>query len=103
MKVSVDGKDLYSLNETQKRVICNDIPDEEFIADMKRRVRYIWEHKYERCFKRLKDEWEPKLKENGVDAIPLDNDAFAQLVFAQANYKSRSAREKEDKENNKDK
>ena len=98
MKVSVDGKDLYSLNETQKRVICNDIPDEEFEEDMKRRLEYILMHKYERCFERLKKEWEPKLKDNGVEAIPLNADAFAELVFAQPNYKNRSAREAEAKE-----
>lgn len=103
MKVQVDGEDVFELNETKCKVICNDILEEEFVEDMKRRAKYIWEHKYERCFERLKKEWEPKLKDNGVEAIPLNADAFAELVFAQPNYKSRSAREKEDKENNKDK
>jgi len=95
MKVQVDGKELYELNATQKKVICHDIPDEVFEEDMKRRLQYILMHKYEQCFKRLKEEWEPKLKANGVDAIPLDADAFAELVFAQPNYKNRSARELE--------
>ena len=95
MKVKVDDQELFELSETQKRVICNDIPDEIFEDDMKRRLEYILMHKYERCFERLKKEWKPKLKENGVLEIPLNEEAFAQLVFQQPNYKSRSAREAE--------
>lgn len=94
MKISVNGKQILELSETHKKVIKNDIFDEEFDADMERRLKYIIEHKYEQCFKRLKSEWEPKLKANGVQSIPLDEDEFAQLVFTQPNYKSRSQREK---------
>jgi hypothetical protein len=93
MKISVDGVDLFELNDTQKKVIKNDIHEDEFDADMKRRLEYVLMHKYERCFLRLKQEWEPKLKELGVESIPLNNDAFAELVFAQASYKDRKARE----------
>ena len=95
MKVSVDGKDLYSLNETQKKVICHDIPDEVFEEDMHRRLEYILMHKYERCFERLKKEWDEKLRANNVASVPTDPDAYAELVFAQPNYKNRSAREEE--------
>jgi hypothetical protein len=93
MKISVDDVELFTLSDTQKNVICNDIPDEEFDADMKRRLQYVLTHKYEQCFRRLKEEWEPKLAANGVTMIPTDADAFAQLVFAQPNYQSRSQRE----------
>lgn len=92
MKISFNDQELFTLNETQKKVIMNDIPSDTFEDDMKRRLQYIIMHKYEECFKRLKKEWEPKLKENGVDSIPLDPDKFAELVFAQPNYKNRSQR-----------
>lgn len=95
MKISVDDKELFSLSPTQLKVIENDIPSEECHDDMCRRLQYILTHKYERCFERLKKEWEPKLKENGIKAIPLDEAEFAQLVFAQPNYKNRSMREAE--------
>lgn len=95
MKVSVDGVEVLNLNETQKKVIQHDISVEIFESDMKRRVSYILTHKYERCFERLKREWEPKLIANGVKSFPADNDEFAQLVFKQPNYKSRSDRDKE--------
>ena len=93
MKISVDDQELFTLSETQKQVIRNDIHDEIFDEDMKRRLQYILMHKYERCFERLKKEWEPKLKASGIQSIPLDEDAFAQLVFSHSQYKSRSQRE----------
>ena len=99
MKISVNNKELFTLSETQKSVIKNDIHDDVFDEDMERRLKYILMHKYERCFARLKQEWDPKLKANGVTAIPLDEEAYAQLVFAQPNYKSRKVRDIEAKAN----
>jgi hypothetical protein len=102
MKISVDDKHLFTLSETQKKVIRNDIPDETFEEDMKRRLEYVLKHKYERCFKRLKDEWDEKLKGNGISMIPTDPDAFAELIFLQPNYKNRSQREIESLKNKTD-
>lgn len=93
MKISVDDVELFTLSDIQKNVIQNDITTEEFDADMKRRLQYVLVHKYERCFERMKKEWEPKLIENGVTMIPTDKNAFAQLVFSQTNYQNRSQRE----------
>ena len=93
MKISVNDTELFTLSETQKNVIKNDINEDIFDADMKRRVQYILNHKYERCFERLKKEWEPKLASKGVESIPTNKDAFAELVFAQAEYKGRKARD----------
>ena len=93
MKVKVDNQDLFELTDIQKKVIKNDIASEIFEEDMKRRLFYIINHKYNRCFERLKKEWEPKLAAKGVESIPTDKDAFAQLVFSQPEYEDRSARE----------
>jgi hypothetical protein len=93
MKISVDDVELFTLNETQKKVIKNEIMSDVFEEDMKRRLHYILTHKYEQCFKRLKEEWEPKLAVSGLESIPTDKDAFAELVFAHKDYKDRSARE----------
>ena len=93
MKISVDDKEVFSLNETQKRVIKNDIHEDVFEEDMKRRLHYILDHKYQRCFERLKAEWEPKLAASGVAMIPTDKDAFAQMVFAHPEYRDRKKRE----------
>ncbi len=95
MKISVDGIELFELTETQKKVIQNDIHADLFDEDMKRRLQYILMHKYERCFQRLKDEWDKRLRDNGVAMIPTDPDAYAQLVFSQPNYKDRKQKELE--------
>jgi len=97
MKVHCDGKEVLSLTETQKKVIKNDIHDEIFQEDMERRLHYILTHKYERCFDRLKKEWEPKLRTR-VQSIPTDPDQFAELIFAQPDYESRSKREEKIRE-----
>jgi hypothetical protein len=95
MKVSVDDIELFTLTETQKKVIQNDIPTEIFQDDMCRRLQYILTHKYEQCHKRLKEEWEPKLKSAGLKSIPLDDQEFAELVFTHPEYKNRTQREAE--------
>jgi hypothetical protein len=93
MKISVNDQELYTLSDTQKKVIMHDIPSDIFEADMKRRLQWVLTHKYDEVFKRLKSEWDPKLAENGVQMIPTDPDAYAQLVFSQPNYQDRSARD----------
>jgi len=97
MKISVNDQELFTLTETQKSVIKNDIHSDEFDADMKRRLEYILTHKYEQCFRRLKQEWDPKLPSLGVASVPTDPDAYAQLVFAQPCYKCRKTRDLEAK------
>lgn len=96
MKISVNDKELFTLSETQKKVIQNDILSEMFEEDMHRRLKYVLTHKYEQCFKRLKQEWESKLAQR-MDSVPTNADAFAELVFSQPDYKNRSEREQEQK------
>lgn len=92
MKISVNEQELFSLSEVQCKVICNDIHEDEFEADMKRRLNWVLMHKYEQCFKRLKEEWEPKLAQR-VDAVPTDANKLAELIFSQPDYKCRKQRE----------
>lgn len=95
MKISVDDVELFTLTDNQKLVIQNDINEDDFDADMKRRLQWILQNKYERCFARLKQEWDAKLAENSVASIPTDPEEYAQLVFSQPNYKDRKARDLE--------
>lgn len=95
MKISVNDQELFTLSETQKKVICNDVHEDIFDEDMKRRLQWVLMHKYERCFERLKKEWDKKLIDNGVQSVPTDPDAYAQLVFSQPNYKCRKTRDED--------
>jgi hypothetical protein len=74
MKFLVDNKEVYEFTDTIKKVICNEVLEDIFVEDMEKRVKYIVEHKYKQCLKRLKDEWEPRLKSKGIRSIPLDDD-----------------------------
>lgn len=93
MKISVNDKELLTLSDIQQKVICNDINSDEFDADMGRRIHYIMMHKYEQCFKRLREEWDTKLVSNGVKMVPTDPDEYAKLVFSQSDYRDRKDRE----------
>jgi len=95
MKITVNGSDVLELTETQQKVIKNEIPSSIFEEDIKRRAAYIIQHKYDQCFKRLKQEWDPKLEAAGIESIPTNKDAYAELVFQQPSYKDRAARDLE--------
>lgn len=95
MKISVDGVDLFELNDTQIKVICDNVHGDMFDADMKRRLKWVLMHKYEQCFKELKKQWDPILEANGVESVPTNPDRYAELIFAQPNYKCRKSRELE--------
>lgn len=121
---SIDGIPVYLL----KKVISNDIPEDIFYADMRRRALYTADRyvdgnapegsdvdnlisqspslaqavlgivlsKYERCLKRLKKEWVPKLKDRGLD-IPVVDEDLCNLIFKQSDYRNRTQRDKENK------
>jgi hypothetical protein len=94
MKVKVDEKEILELEDWHKAVIKNDIPEEIFEEDMKRRVHYILTHKFERCFERFQNEWLKKLRDDpSVTSIPTDKKALVEMVMARPDYKSRSKRE----------
>ena len=99
MKIKVDNEQVLELTGTQKKVIKHDINEDIFDEDMKRRVNWVLTHKYEQCFLRLKQEWEPKLAAKGVAMLPTDPEAFAQLVFSQPEYKGRKEKDIEAKAN----
>lgn len=92
MKISVNDEHLFTLSETQKKVIKNDIHEEDFESDMRRRLQYILTHKYERSFERLKNEWLPKLQSR-MDSIPTDPDKLADLIMSQTDYQDRRSRD----------
>ncbi len=100
MKIQINGKKVFELTETQKKVIQNDIAAEIFDKDMEKRIKWVLQHKYEQCFKKLKQEWEPKLK-NRVESFPTNDKEFCQLVFEQEDYESRSQRDEKSKKKEK--
>jgi hypothetical protein len=94
MKISVDDQEVFVLSETQKKVIQNDIPAPIFVEDMKRRLQWVLNHKYERCLERLKAEWVPKLKTR-MSSIPVNDEALAEIICSQPDYKCRATKDVE--------
>lgn len=94
MKISVDDKELFSLNETQKKVIKDYVSEDIFEPDMRRRLEWVIMHLYDNAFEMLKNNWYPILKSRGIKLLPTDNDEFAELVFSQPEYKSKQERDK---------
>ena len=94
MKFFIDDKLVYELTELQIKTIKDNVFSEEFEKTMADRVRWIISKKYEDSLKHLKDEWIPKLKEAGLESLPLDDGKFTTLVLSQKDYKSRSERDK---------
>jgi hypothetical protein len=93
MKISVDGQKIFELTETQKKVIQNDIPTAQFEEDMKRRLHWILVgEKYTKCMARLKAVWMETLAQR-YESIPTNDDALAELIFAQPDYENRTQRD----------
>ena len=94
MKIKVDNKEIFQLEEWEKTVIKNDIPLEQFEADMHRRLEWVLKHKAEQCYKRFEEEWLTKLRADpSVTSVPTDKAAFVAMVTARPDYKNRSQRE----------
>lgn len=93
ISVHVDDQPLMQITPTHKKIWKRETKKEKVHDQMKEDLKWILTHKYERCMQRLRLEWEPKLASRGYDMLPVDNDAFAELVFAQSDYKNRTERD----------
>lgn len=94
MKFSINDKVVLELNDIQIKVMQDNIFKEQFEESMADRIRWVITKKYEDSLRHLKEEWIPKLKQAGIESIPLDDEKFAKLVFEQKEYKPRSDRDK---------
>jgi hypothetical protein len=96
MKVQVNGLEIFELAEWEKDVIKNDINEDDFDADMKRRLQWVLKHKAEKCYARLEKEWLEKLRNDpSVTSIPKSKAEFVALVKSRKDYKDRKKRDAE--------
>lgn len=94
MKIIAGDKEVCVISETQKKIIADDVAA-NVEADIMRRIKWVIDHKVEHQLGKLKAQWLPRLKERGVDAIPLDDMKLAELIFSQPDYKDAQARSAE--------
>lgn len=70
MKITIDGKEVLELTETQKKIIKNDVSSEIFDEDMTRRCKYWLERPQNHYAHMNKNLLTSKLIENGAITIP---------------------------------
>jgi len=86
MKFYVDQTQVLELDQTQSKIIQNNIPQALFTADMERRVAWVITEKLNTSFDSLFAHWLPILQQR-YESLPSNKNAFAELVFAQPDYK----------------
>jgi len=92
MEIKLDDKIVLTLSETQVKILMHDISSDIFEEDIARRLKFIIMEKYQGCVKRIRQEWEPKLKELGKRTIPLDEEKFCEIVFECKGYADKKIR-----------
>lgn len=93
MEIKIDDKIVLTLSETQVKILKHDISEDIFDDDIARRIKFIISEKYQNSLKRIKQEWEPKLKDMGRKSIPLDEEQFCEVVFGCKDYADKKTRE----------
>lgn len=92
MKISVNDQEIFTLTDHHKQVIKNDISEDIFEEDIKRRMHWVLMHKYELCFERLEKEWRPKLEER-YNSLPTKKEELFNLISSQPDYKCKKQRD----------
>lgn len=87
MKFFVDNNLVLELNETQIKVLQDNIKSDIFLSDIERRVNWVISHKYDVCYDDLIKRWLPVLRDR-FSSLPTSKDALAELIFAQPDYKA---------------
>ncbi len=96
MQITVDGQDLYEVTDNQMDVLKYMLPSATLDADCKRRLEWVLRHKIERCYVNLKNYYMPILNADPeVTQVPVDNEAFFNMVKVRPDYKDRDARDAE--------
>jgi hypothetical protein len=92
MLVKLDDEVLFEIDERMIKLLAHDLMDP--LQEIRRRLRWVIEHKSDQCFERLKKEWVEKLMNDAdVQSIPANKRDFLDLVLAHKDYKNRVQRE----------
>lgn len=96
MKAFFNNELVKEILPWERKVLENDLLSETLEDDMKRRLKWIWEHKIEQCFRRLEAHWVPILrKDPAITSIPTSPEEFVNLIVSRPDYINRSQHDKE--------
>jgi len=86
MKFYVDQTQVYELDQTQQKIIQDNVKPDLFVGDMERRVAWVISQKLDQSFDQLFAHWLPILQQR-YESLPSNKNFFAELVFSQPDYK----------------
>jgi len=91
MKVKLDDEVIFEIDETMMKLLAHDLEDP--ISEIKRRLKYIIEHKCEQSFKRMEASYMDELRlDPSTPYIPKDQSSFVDAIIALPSYADRNKR-----------
>ena len=77
----------YTISDTDEKILLNDV------YDVDEWIKFAIAGKINNCWKRLEQEWTPKLMDDpNVESIPANKDLYVEMVTSRSDYKNRSQR-----------
>ncbi len=92
--IKKDNTEIFQISDVDLKLMADELVDVE--DEINRRIQWVIEHKCEQVYKRFRQQWEGKLKSENVETIPMQKEAFVNLITVRADYKNRAQREAEE-------
>lgn len=92
ISIEVNSVPLFEIPPEAVAIFQYRLTPEEVIETVREKIKWVLEHKHERCQERLLAHWRPLLA-NRLPKLPSDCNRCCELVFAQKDYKCRKTRE----------
>jgi len=81
----------YTISNTDEKILLNNI------LDIQEWVDGAITGKINQCWKRLEQEWTPKLMDDSnIESIPANKDLYVEMVTSRSDYQNRSQRPEEE-------
>ena len=81
----------YIITDTDEKILLNDV------YDIDEWIKLAITGKINNCWKRLEQEWTPKLMNDpNIESIPANKDLYVEMITSHSDYKNRSQRPEEE-------
>ena len=81
----------YTISDTDEKILLNDI------HDVDEWIKLAIAGKINNCWKRLEQEWTPKLMNDpNIESIPANKDLYVEMITSRSDYQNRSQRPEEE-------
>ena len=94
MQVKLDDEVIFEIDDMMISLLEHEIINP--VEDIKRRLRWIIEHKCDQCYARMEEEYKSILiNDPDILHFPKSKREMAKLIVSHKDYKNRAQREKE--------